>query len=194
MKLIVGLGNPGEKYQDSRHNIGFWVIDELAQKHELRFQKNSEYESLIARGTLSDQDFLLAKPMTYMNQSGRAFSKLLTAFNILPADTLVILDDIFLNVGYLRFRLKGTAGGHRGLESILAFCSQEPIARLRLGVGFPENQSQGWSDHVLGSFQKDDLDKVQRMVSRSVDIVGTFITEGSEAAQKWVGDSQSKGK
>lgn len=194
MKLIVGLGNPGERYQHSRHNMGFWVVDALAEKDNLHFRRQSECESLIAQSSLSGESFLLAKPLTYMNQSGRAFSKLLKTFEISTDNVLVILDDIFLRTGLLRFRPKGSAGGHHGLESILEACPNIPIARLRLGVGFPQNQSQGWVEHVLGPFERDELERVPGMIQRAIGVVESFVIEGAESAQKWLSDFQPKEK
>ena len=194
LRLIVGLGNPGDRYQFSRHNIGFWVLDELAKKWQLSFHRERASASLMCKGTLEEMPFLLVKPLTYMNNSGEAVLKFLKSFELSPQETLVILDDIFLPLGVLRFRSKGSSGGHNGLQSILKACNSPEIPRLRLGVGLPEDKTQGWVDHVLDPFSRDELEQVRKMVQGALDVVGVFVSDGATGAQKWLTDHQAKRK
>jgi PTH1 family peptidyl-tRNA hydrolase len=194
LRLIVGLGNPGDRYQFSRHNIGFWVLDELAKKWQLSFRHERASASLMCKGNLEEVPFLLVKPLTYMNNSGEAVLKFLKSFELSPQETLVILDDIFLPLGVLRFRPKGSSGGHNGLQSILKACNSTEIPRLRLGVGLPEDKTQGWVDHVLDPFSRDELEQVRKMVQVALDVVDAFVSDGAAEAQKWLNDHQSKKK
>jgi PTH1 family peptidyl-tRNA hydrolase len=192
LRFVVGLGNPGDRYQFSRHNIGFWVLDEYAKKCGLSFHRDRISESLVCEKTASEAPVLLIKPLTYMNRSGEAVLKLLKSFKLSPQETLVILDDIFLGLGVLRFRLKGSAGGHNGLRSILEACASTDIPRLRIGVGLPQDKSQGWVDHVLDPFSRDELEQVRETVGLTLGLVNAFVSKGAIEAQKWLSDLQSK--
>lgn len=194
MRLVVGLGNPGDQYQFSRHNVGFWVLDECAKRHGLSFHRDRTLDSLVCKGASLEGPFLLVKPLTYMNRSGEAVLKLLKSFKLSPQETLVILDDIFLSLGVLRFRPRGSSGGHNGLRSILEACASTEIPRLRLGVGLPQDKSQGWVDHVLDPFSRDELEQVREMVKFSLDVIDVFLSNGPEEAQKWLSDHQAKRK
>lgn len=184
MKLIVGLGNPGEGYEFSRHNIGFWAIDQLAKAWGIKFHRKKAFESGIGEGDYKGVSVLLIKPLTYMNRSGEAVSKILESFKLSPQDVLVILDDIFLPLGVSRFRLTGSSGGHKGLQSIIDVCGTKEVHRLRLGVGLPKDRAQTWADHVLGPFERDELEMARQMVEEARDIVAVYITRGFEIARK----------
>lgn len=192
MKLVVGLGNPGERYEHSRHNIGFSTVEALAKDLGARFRHQREFESLVAEGRLLEEPYLLVKPLTYMNQSGRAVSKIVRYFELSLDETLVILDDIFLKIGLLRFRQRGSSGGQKGLQSILDSCESAGIPRLRMGVGLPEDQDRGWVEHVLSSFPRDQLEQVRSMIYEGAAFSQVFISKGSEEAQKWLSDHQSR--
>ena len=173
MKLIVGLGNPGEKYAGTRHNVGFRVIDEAAKREAAPFE-SAPADALIAR--VRSKDLLLAKPMTFMNASGEAVGGLLRYFKIDVADLLVVVDEIQLPLGKLRARARGSAGGHNGLKSVIAHLGDQ-FARLRLGVGRGGEQ-KNLADHVLSKFEKRESADVERMTARAADAAEMFITSG----------------
>lgn len=176
MKLIAGLGNPGDKYRGTRHNIGFAVVDELARRAGVAFE-SAPAEALIARWRA--QDTLIAKPLTYMNHSGEAIGALLRYFKIDLADLLVIVDEVQLPLGRLRARARGSAGGHNGLKSVIAHLGED-FSRLRIGVGRGESR-RDLADHVLARFDKDEAAEVERMTLRAADAAETFITSGIAA-------------
>ncbi|HKT80428.1 MAG TPA: aminoacyl-tRNA hydrolase [Vicinamibacterales bacterium] len=177
MKLIVGLGNPGEKYRGTRHNIGFDVVNELARRFEVVFEL-APAEAQIAR-VRREEPFLIAKPLTFMNHSGVAVGELLRYFKIDPADLLVIVDEVQLPLARLRARRSGSAGGHNGLKSIIEHLGPE-FARLRIGVGRGDAR-RDLADHVLARFDRDEEKEVARMIARAADAAETFITSGIAA-------------
>jgi peptidyl-tRNA hydrolase, PTH1 family len=176
MKAVIGLGNPGEKYSRTRHNIGFAVVDELARRAGAGFE-SGPVEALIAKWRL--KDVLLAKPMTFMNASGEAAGGLLRYFKIEPADTLIIVDEAQLPLARLRARARGSAGGHNGLKSVIEHLGED-FARLRIGVGRGDAR-RDLADHVLAKFDKDEAAEVERMVGRAADAAEMFITAGIAA-------------
>jgi peptidyl-tRNA hydrolase, PTH1 family len=176
VKLIVGLGNPGPKYAGTRHNVGFAVIDEAARRAAVSFEA-APADALMAR--IRSQDVLIAKPMTYMNESGQAIGELLRYFKVDVADLLVVVDEVQLPLGKLRARARGSAGGHNGLKSVIQHVGDE-FARLRLGVGRGDAR-RDLSDHVLAKFDKDEADDVKRMIDRATDASEAFVTGGIAA-------------
>jgi PTH1 family peptidyl-tRNA hydrolase len=176
VKLIVGLGNPGPKYRDTRHNIGFAVVDELAARGGLAFD-SGPVNALIAKWRR--RDTLIAKPMTFMNLSGDAVGGLLRYFKIDAVDLLVVVDEVQLPLAKLRARARGSAGGHNGLKSIVEHLGED-FARLRIGVGRGDAR-RDLADHVLAGFDKDEADEVTRMTVRAADAAETFITSGIAA-------------
>jgi PTH1 family peptidyl-tRNA hydrolase len=176
VKLIVGLGNPGAKYRGTRHNIGFAVLDELAQRVHAAFDV-APADAVMARWR--DRDALLAKPMTFMNASGEAVGALLRYFKVDRNDLLVVVDEVQLPLGKLRARARGSAGGHNGLKSIIAHMGDE-FARLRIGVGRGDSR-RDLADHVLARFDQDEAADVDRMTTRAADAAEMFITSGIEA-------------
>jgi PTH1 family peptidyl-tRNA hydrolase len=177
MKAIVGLGNPGEKYRGTRHNIGFAVVDELARRAGVMFE-SAPADALVAR-VRGPQAVLLVKPLTFMNNSGQAVGELLRYFKIAPADLLVIVDEVQLPLAKLRARALGSAGGHNGLKSIIAHLGPE-FARLRLGVGRGSGE-RDLADHVLARFDKSEEADVARMTTRAADAAEMFIASGIAA-------------
>jgi peptidyl-tRNA hydrolase, PTH1 family len=177
VKLIVGLGNPGEKYRGTRHNIGFAVVDELASRAHVSFS-TAPVDALIAkvRGGAGEVDILLAKPLTFMNASGEAVGGLLRYFKIEIADLLVIVDEVQLPLGKLRARVRGSAGGHNGLKSIVAHLGEE-FSRLRVGVGRGDPR-RDLADHVLTRFDADEGAEVERITARAADAAEMFVTSG----------------
>jgi peptidyl-tRNA hydrolase, PTH1 family len=176
VKLIVGLGNPGAPYRGTRHNIGFAVLDELAERGGVSFE-SAPVEALMARWR--DRDTLLAKPMTFMNASGEAVGGLLRYFKIEPQDLLVVVDEIQLPLAKLRARARGSAGGHNGLKSIIAHVGSE-FSRLRVGVGRGD-QRRDLSDHVLTTFDRQEAAEVERMTKAAADAAEMFIASGIAA-------------
>jgi PTH1 family peptidyl-tRNA hydrolase len=177
VKLIVGLGNPGAKYRGTRHNIGFAVVDELANRRSAEFDA-SPVEALVAK-VRGVEPVLLAKPLTFMNASGEAVGELTRYFKIEPADLLVVVDEVQLPLGKLRARARGSAGGHNGLKSLIAHLG-EGFARLRIGVGRGEMR-RDLADHVLARFDAEEAAEVERMTTRAADASEMFITSGIEA-------------
>jgi len=177
VKLIVGLGNPGAKYRGTRHNIGFAVVDELARRASVGFESGS-VDALLAkvRGAVP---VLLAKPLTFMNESGRAVGGLVRYFKIELVDVLVVVDEVQLPLARLRARARGSAGGHNGLRSIIEELGED-FSRLRVGVGRGDSR-RGLADHVLARFEADEAEEVERMTTAAADAAETFIASGIEA-------------
>jgi peptidyl-tRNA hydrolase, PTH1 family len=179
MKLIVGLGNPGRKYRDTRHNVGFAVADELARRGSVTFE-SAPADGLIARvRTLGPDGTLLLKPLTMMNASGLAVSEVARYFRIAVEDILVVADDVNLGLGRLRARPAGSAGGHNGFRSIIEQLGTAGFARLRVGVGRGDPR-RDLADHVLSGFDADERPAVAEAVGRAADASEVFVAEGIE--------------
>ena len=186
MRLILGLGNPGEEYRDTRHNVGFRVVEELARRWQVavdRLECNS-LSARVARGDEEGGDVLLAKPQTYMNRSGYAARCFAERYGLAPADLLVVYDEVNLPLGKLRLRRLGSPAGHRGLESVIENLRTPEVPRHRLGVapevGKPEGEDM--VDFVLSPFAPGELEAVAEMVHRAADACETWLREGVEAA------------
>jgi PTH1 family peptidyl-tRNA hydrolase len=181
MKLIVGLGNPGAEYQGTRHNVGFDVVDELARRWKARPRI---WKSLAELAQAADRGAMLAKPQTFMNASGEAVARVASFYKFEPSDILVVVDDVQLPLGRLRFRSSGSAGGHNGLKSVIEHLGPE-FSRLRIGVGRGDPR---WdlSDHVLSPFRPEERELVQQTIPRAADAVETFVENGIAAAMnRW---------
>ena len=135
--MVVGLGNPGLQYEFSRHNIGFRIIDNLALNIETEFKRVKSYDSLVSRGKLMNHKLILVKPQTYMNLSGKSVSKIVSYYRISLQDLLIVYDDLNLELGQIRIRKRGSAGGHKGVESLIQYLNSEDIPRLRIVIGKP---------------------------------------------------------
>ena len=176
MKLIAALGNPGRTYDGTRHNLGFVVADTLAARHRLEWEAAPRgLEALIARWR--GADVVVAKPLTFMNLSGVAVRGLLQFYKIDAADMLVVVDDVNLELGRLRTRAAGSAGGHNGLKSIIEALGSDEFARLRVGVGRGDAQ-RDLADHVLAKFDPAERPVAEESVARAADAAETFIMEG----------------
>lgn len=173
--LIAGLGNPGSKYDNTRHNIGFEVLDELARKHHLTFVADKHV--LKAEWRFNDSKILLIKPQTYMNLSGKAVSHWLNWYKIPITNLLVITDDIALPTGKIRIRAGGSSGGHNGLKDIESQSGTKEFPRLRFGVGnnYPAGRQ---ADYVLSPFSEDEKAAVNLSVPKAIEAVETFVKEG----------------
>ena len=176
MKLVVGLGNPGRKYEGTRHNVGFDVVDRLAAMHRADWESAPRgIEALVARWRAADAT--LAKPLTFMNLSGGAMVGLLQFYKVELADLLVVVDDVNLELGRLRTRATGSAGGHNGLKSAIEQLGTEDFARMRIGVGRGDTR-RDLADHVLAKFDRDERENVEATIGRAADAVELFVTEG----------------
>jgi PTH1 family peptidyl-tRNA hydrolase len=176
VKLVVGLGNPGPQYRDTRHNVGFWVVDEIASRWHLgngwRERDDALYVKKAGGATL-------VKPLTFMNLSGFAVSRLRQFFQVEPADILVIVDEAALPLGRLRARARGSAGGHNGLKSIIEQLGTTEFPRLRVGVGRGD-QRRDLSDHVLAKFDPEERDTIHAATLRAADAAEMFLSDGIE--------------
>jgi PTH1 family peptidyl-tRNA hydrolase len=180
VRLLVGLGNPGPQYRDTRHNVGFWVADEIARRWGVSDGWRENFDALTVRGRRADgETALVAKPLTFMNLSGFAVSRLAQYFQIEPADTLVIVDEVALPLGRLRARRAGSAGGHNGLKSIVEQLGTDAFPRLRLGVGRGDDR-RDLADHVLSKFEPAERATIEAVVLRAADAAEMFVAEGIE--------------
>lgn len=180
MKLIAGLGNPGPKYERTRHNVGFWLVDALASRWRIdvsRFAR--DYQGLLGDGVFGDERVLLLKPQTYMNLSGRSVAPLMRFYKLAPSDALVAMDDLDLPPGRIRLRARGSAGGQRGLESVLQSLGTQDIPRLRIGIGRDRGEAVS---RVLGRFAPDEREPIEDALQRAVDAVECWLAEGLEKA------------
>ncbi|MBV9787179.1 MAG: aminoacyl-tRNA hydrolase [Chloroflexi bacterium] len=177
MFLIVGLGNPGEQYTKNRHNVGFQSVKFLADRHRLDFNEK-QHKARIATGMIRGQRVVLAKPFTFMNDSGQSVSALVRWYKIDPAsELLVIYDDLDMPFESLRLRANGSAGGQNGMKSIIQQLGTQNFPRLRVGIGRPP---AGWDtkDYVLGNWSREQSEKLPALYGRVADAVETFLTDG----------------
>ena len=179
MKLIVGLGNPGLEYRETRHNVGFLVADELAQRWRAPDAWREKFAALHIRTTVGEEAVIVAKPLTFMNLSGQAVAGLAAFYKIEPADVLVVTDDVALPLGRLRARPEGGAGGHNGLKSIIQHLGTQAFPRVRVGVGRGDDR-RDLADHVLGRFEAGERDTVSAAVLRAADASERFLADGIE--------------
>lgn len=181
MYIIVGLGNPGREYQNTRHNIGYDVIDRLAEAEQISVLER-KHKAVIGKGCVAGQKCVLAKPVTYMNLSGESVRELIDYYKVdETAELIVISDDISLNVGQLRVRKKGSAGGHNGLKSIIAHLGHDGFIRVKMGVG---EKPGGWdlADYVLGHFSREERGMMDEACDRAAEAIRAIITEGADKA------------
>ena len=179
--LIVGLGNPGEKYENTRHNVGFQVVDELAERQNAPVQK-LKFKALTNLLTISGEKVLVMKPVTYMNLSGEAVRPAADFYKIPPERILVISDDTALDPGKLRIRQKGSAGGHNGLKNIIQHLGTDQFPRVRVGVGQKPHPDYDLAHWVLGKFQGEDKKVMDEAVKRAADAVECILKEGADRA------------
>lgn len=178
--LIVGLGNPGRKYENTRHNFGYWVIDELGHRHGISGGK-SERKAITAEGMIGGRRVLLAKPQTYMNLSGEAVRALMDFYKIEPERFIVVHDDLDLPLGTLRLRPTGGAGGQRGIRNIIMHLGTQDFNRVRLGIGRPPGRMDA-SAYVLQPFFGDDVITARLVTERAASAVESWLADGMELA------------
>ena len=182
---MVGLGNPGLKYEFTRHNIGFRIVDNLARNIEAEFKKVKSYYSLISRGMIDNHKIILVKPQTFMNLSGRAVSKVVSYYKLPLRDLLIVYDDLNLELGQIRIRKNGSAGGHKGMESIMQYLHSEDIPRLRIGIGNPlTDYNFDCVSHVLSNFNHNEENKIKETAMLSAEAIKTVIEDGFEKAMR----------
>lgn len=185
VKLIVGLGNPGRQYAETRHNVGFMAIDYLAGKLGVKVDK-IKFKSVVGEGFLGTEKVVLAKPQTYMNLSGEAVLDMVQWYKLDPADILVIYDDMDLPAGKLRLRMKGSAGGHNGMKSIIYLLQSDQFPRLRIGIGRPTNEKMESVDFVLGRFNKEQQELMVDAVKKAGEAALAAIEKGVAKAMNEV--------
>ncbi len=178
--LIVGLGNPGSQYKDNRHNVGFQIIEYLAARHGLSFLR-LQAKAFVSTGTVKGQAVVLAKPQSYMNNSGRPVARLRKFYKVELDRLLVIYDDLDLPIGTLRMRPEGGSGGHQGMKSIIEQLGSQSFPRLRVGIGRPPGHMDP-ADYVLRNFDKEQLPSIQDVYERAADAIETWLQEGVELA------------
>ena len=178
MKLIVGLGNPGAEYRETRHNVGFRVVDELARRDGLSFSMapGQVPETFVAK-RYGAVPLLVAKPLTFMNRSGAAVAALARYYDVADSDLLVVVDEAALPFGKLRARARGSAGGHNGLKSVIAGLGTTEFPRLRLGVGRGDGR-RDLADHVLAKFESGERAELETFIARAADAVEMFAVAG----------------
>lgn len=178
--LLVGLGNPGRSYKRHRHNIGFMCLDQLAREHGIRFAR-VRHRALVTVGRIKGEQVLLAKPQTFMNESGASVANLVRYYRVPLEQVLVIYDDLDLPLGALRFRAEGGSGGHKGVQSIIEQLGSQAFPRLRLGIGRPPGRQEP-ADYVLQPFASQEKELLGPVLARAVAGVETYLGEGISLA------------
>lgn len=179
--IIVGLGNPGAKYVNTRHNIGFDVIDALCAKFDIKLGK-SKFNAHFGEGKIAGERVVAVKPQTFMNLSGEAVQAIKSWYKAENSEIIVVYDDVSLPVGKLRVRPKGSAGGHNGIKSIILNLNSDEFPRVKIGVGAPPNPDFDLADYVLGKFSRDEIETLIPVAVRAVEAIEEIITAGCASA------------
>lgn len=180
MWMIVGLGNPGECYRFTPHNLGFLVVDHLAGRERIRVTR-PEGGALVGPGVVAGQDVLLVKPLSYMNLSGGPTAALARKYGVEPGRCLIVYDELALPWGTTRLKMKGSAGGHRGMESVIAALKTSEVPRLRLGIGQDAPIGDG-AKYVLRPLRRDELESLNEVLASATDVVRLLLSDGAEKA------------
>ena len=180
MKLIVGLGNPTKEYENTRHNIGFMAIDALSEEYHIPVE-SLRHKALIGKGAIEGQRVILAKPVTYMNLSGEAVRAISDYYKIPPEDIIIIFDDTTLDVGRMRIRKKGSAGGHNGIKSIIAHLGTMEFPRIKIGIG-AKREGQDLADYVLSRFPKEEKEALGQVLEDVKKAVALMVWNDIEEA------------
>ncbi|MFM1655450.1 aminoacyl-tRNA hydrolase [Brevibacillus sp. B_LB10_24] len=175
MKVMIGLGNPGRQYEDTRHNVGFMAIDKVSNEWQIPVSQN-KFRALIGEGRINGERVLLVKPQTYMNLSGESVREIVSFYKLTPADILVVFDDLDLPVGRLKLKEKGSAGGHNGIKSLISHLGTQEFKRIKVGIGRPE-PGRNVSDYVLGSFSTGEHPLIERAVALAAEACAMAATE-----------------
>jgi len=182
MRLIFGLGNPGIQYRNTRHNLGFMVIDRLSQLHKIELDTFS-YHAWLGEGFLAQEKILLAKPLTFVNEAGKSLAEIKRGYNLRTQDILIINDDADLELGRLRISKKGGDGGHKGLKSVIQSLGSEEIPRLRVGIGRSEEE-EDLTQFVLGEFTPQEKKVIEDAIERAAQAVGVLLNQSIEEAMR----------
>ncbi len=180
MYVIVGLGNPGKKYEKTRHNMGFLAIDRLAANHDIQVNK-LKHKALTGDGFISGQKAMLVKPQTYMNLSGESVREIVAYYDVPPENLILIYDDFDLGTGMIRIRKKGSAGSHNGMKSVINQLQTTDFPRIRIGIG-SSGEGAGWKNFVLGNISGQDAKLIDDAVERVADAVACIIDKGIDKA------------
>ena len=184
MILIVGLGNPGKQYEQTRHNIGFDVIDYMANKYNIDV-KREKFKGICGEGFIENKKVILLKPLTYMNLSGESIRELANFYKLEDDEIIVVYDDISLDIGRLRIREKGSAGGHNGIKSIIQNLGGDKFPRVKVGVGQPKDNLV---NHVLGKFSKEDREHIEKVIPVVSDAIVEIVkNDAKESMNKFNG-------
>ncbi|MDP4088249.1 MAG: aminoacyl-tRNA hydrolase [Bacillota bacterium] len=178
MFLIVGLGNPGEQYEETRHNVGFKVLDLMAKEYKISISR-IKFKGVYGEGNIVGEKAILLKPQTYMNLSGESVGEIARFYKVPKENIIVIYDDMSLEVGRIRIRSKGSAGGHNGIRSIIAHLSSDEFPRIKVGVGQPKAD---WVSHVLGRFDAAEEEKLNKSFGAVLSSVEAIIGRGIDDA------------
>ncbi len=176
--VIVGLGNPGPQYRGTRHNVGFELLELLCSSHKIKLDR-SKHKAQYGQGMIEGHGVLLVKPLTFMNLSGQAVAPFLQEFGIAPDHVLVVTDDLDLPVGKIRFRTKGSAGGHNGHKSLIQSLGTPEYPRIKIGIGKGQDET---IDHVLGRFHPDEFVDVKKCLDRAAKGIAVLVESGADAA------------
>lgn len=178
MWLVAGLGNPGSRYQKTRHNVGFIVLEDLTKSHQSAFSEKADYR--ICKGSLGDEQIIYLEPLTFMNSSGIAVRKMMQKSNIAPQNLIVIHDDLDLETGNLKIRKKGSSGGHKGVESIIQHIGSAEFIRIKIGIG--RDPVVPTEKYVLSKFRRDEIPLIKAAIEKAVESVQVIIRDGVERA------------
>jgi PTH1 family peptidyl-tRNA hydrolase len=179
LKLVVGLGNPGKEYERTRHNIGFMVVEEIARRQGVRFRKMFWFPARQARCRMAGDEVRLIQPVTYMNRSGQAVWGAMKKWRVDASDTVVVYDDVDLELGGIRVRGQGTGGSHNGMKSVLDWLQTRAFPRVRVGIG-PKPEGEDMIGFVLGTFAEDEHLKLEKVVEQAADAVESIFSIGTE--------------
>jgi len=180
MIVIAGLGNPGFRYRNTKHNLGFMAVDLLAERHGIKIKK-LKHKALSGEGVIADKKVLLLKPQTYMNESGQSVRSVMEYYGVATSDLAVVFDDVDIPLGTLRIRKKGSAGSHNGMKSIIYLLEDDGFPRFRLGIG-ADRGDVPLSSYVLSGFPEDRVDEVRDAVIRCADAIELWLSDGIDAA------------
>ncbi len=190
--LVIGLGNPGAPYKQTRHNAGFNIVEAFAAKHQLAFKHASHLIGDVAQGIVHGKKVMLLLPATFMNSSGDAARRCIDYFKV-PIDHLIVVcDDVVLPIGTMRMRSQGSSGGHNGLKSLEAHLNTQYYARLRIGVGGPG--SQDLADYVLGRFSSEENETFQKVSTKAIEVLELWLTAGTASAMQAANRAENKVK
>jgi PTH1 family peptidyl-tRNA hydrolase len=191
MKVIVGLGNPGPEYEHTRHNAGFMVVERLARELGVSGRNEGKFEAIVGEGRLGSEKVLLVQPLTFMNLSGRSLQKVLHFYKLTPDDLIVVYDDIAIDLGTVRVRTSGSAGGHNGLASINSCLGTQAFPRVRVGIG-PMPPRYRLTDFVLGKFGASEQELLEQGISAGLEAVQVAVRDGFTAAMQRFNRTQGK--